>query len=46
MLVEGTTVEKKNADGTLEKKTIPPAVRGWDDPRYLLTLSTSFSYLI
>ena len=33
MLVEGTTVEKKNADGTVEKKTIPPAVRGWDDPR-------------
>jgi glutaminyl-tRNA synthetase len=33
MLVEGTTVEKKAPDGTLEKKVIPPAVRGWDDPR-------------
>jgi glutaminyl-tRNA synthetase len=33
MLVEGTTVEKRNADGTIEKRTIPPAVRGWDDPR-------------
>ena len=33
MLVEGTTVEKKNADGTVEKRAIPPAVRGWDDPR-------------
>jgi glutaminyl-tRNA synthetase len=33
MLVEGTTVEKKNADGTVEKKFIEPAVRGWDDPR-------------
>ena len=32
-LVEGTTVEKKNADGTVEEKIIPPAVRGWDDPR-------------
>jgi glutaminyl-tRNA synthetase len=27
-LVEGTTVEKKNADGTVEKRVIPPAVRG------------------
>lgn len=33
MLVEGATVEKKNADGTVEKKAIPPSVRGWDDPR-------------
>ncbi|USP75657.1 putative glutamine--tRNA ligase [Curvularia clavata] len=32
-LVEGTTVEKKNADGTVETKKIPSAVRGWDDPR-------------
>lgn len=32
-LVEGTTVEKKNADGTVETKKVPPAVRGWDDPR-------------
>lgn len=32
-LVEGTTVEKKAEDGTVETKTIPPAVRGWDDPR-------------
>ena len=33
MLVEGATVEKKNEDGTVEKKAIPPSVRGWDDPR-------------
>jgi glutaminyl-tRNA synthetase len=33
MLVMGTTVEKKNADGIVETKTIPPSVRGWDDPR-------------
>lgn len=33
MLVEGAKVEKKNADGTVEEKVIPPAVRGWDDPR-------------
>lgn len=33
MLVEGATVEKKNADGTIETKKIPPAVRSWDDPR-------------
>jgi glutaminyl-tRNA synthetase len=33
MLVEGTTAEKKNVDGTVEKKVIPPSVRGWDDPR-------------
>lgn len=32
-LVEGTTVEKKNEDGTVETKKISPAVRGWDDPR-------------
>lgn len=33
MLVEGTAVEKKNADGTITKREIPPTVRGWDDPR-------------
>lgn len=33
MLVEGAKVEKKNADGTVEERIIPPAVRGWDDPR-------------
>jgi len=33
MLVRGTTIEKKNADGTTETKKIPPSVRGWDDPR-------------
>lgn len=33
MLVEGTTAEKKKEDGTVEKRTIPPSVRGWDDPR-------------
>ncbi|KAL1608041.1 Glutaminyl-tRNA synthetase [Paraconiothyrium brasiliense] len=33
MLVEGAVAEKKNADGTVEKRTIPPSVRGWDDPR-------------
>lgn len=33
MLVEGTTVEKTNADGTLKNNIIPPSVRGWDDPR-------------
>jgi len=33
MLVEGVTVEKKNSDGTVVKKVIPPTVRGWDDPR-------------
>ncbi|KAF2502380.1 glutaminyl-tRNA synthetase [Lophium mytilinum] len=33
MLVEGVTVEKKNSDGTVVKKIIPPSVRGWDDPR-------------
>jgi glutaminyl-tRNA synthetase len=33
MLVEGTTASKTNADGTVEEKVIPPAVRGWDDPR-------------
>jgi len=32
-LVEGTVVEKKNADGTVETRKVPPAVRGWDDPR-------------
>lgn len=32
-LVEGTTVEKKNTDGTVETRNIAPAVRGWDDPR-------------
>lgn len=33
MLVMGATAEKKNADGTTEMRTIPPSVRGWDDPR-------------
>ncbi|KAF2204093.1 glutaminyl-tRNA synthetase [Delitschia confertaspora ATCC 74209] len=33
MLVEGTTVEKKNEDGTVSTRTIPPSVRNWDDPR-------------
>lgn len=33
MFVGGTTVEKKNSDGTIEKKVIPPTVRGWDDSR-------------
>lgn len=33
MLIEDTTVEKKNSDGTIERKVIPPTVRGWDDPR-------------
>lgn len=37
MLVEGATAEKKTADGTIEKRVIPPSVRGWDDPR-LFTL--------
>lgn len=32
-LVEGTTVEVKNEDGTVGSKKIPAAVRGWDDPR-------------
>ncbi|KAF2034223.1 glutaminyl-tRNA synthetase [Setomelanomma holmii] len=32
-LVEGTTVEIKKEDGTVETKQITPAVRGWDDPR-------------
>ncbi|KAF2430198.1 glutaminyl-tRNA synthetase [Tothia fuscella] len=33
MLVNGSTFEIKNPDGTTLTKTIPPAVRGWDDPR-------------
>ena len=33
MLVDGTTVEEKNANGVAETRTIPPTVRGWDDPR-------------
>jgi glutaminyl-tRNA synthetase len=33
MLVEGTTVGKENSDGTIERKVIPPTVRGWGDPR-------------
>ncbi|OCK99764.1 uncharacterized protein K441DRAFT_702582 [Cenococcum geophilum 1.58] len=33
MLVEGTTDEKKNSDGMIEKKVIAPTVRSWDDPR-------------
>ncbi|KAK7539523.1 tRNA synthetases class I, catalytic domain-containing protein [Phyllosticta citribraziliensis] len=37
MLVEGCDVEKTEADGTVTKTKIAPAVRGWDDPR-LFTL--------
>jgi glutaminyl-tRNA synthetase len=33
ILVDGATVEVKKPDGTIETKKIPPAVRGWDDPR-------------
>ncbi|KAF2456275.1 tRNA synthetases class I, catalytic domain-containing protein [Lineolata rhizophorae] len=33
MLVDGTTVEVKGPDGSTTTKTIPPTVRGWDDPR-------------
>jgi glutaminyl-tRNA synthetase len=33
MLVMGTTTEKKNTDGTVATRVIPPSVRGWDDPR-------------
>ncbi|KAJ4289210.1 Glutaminyl-tRNA synthetase [Kalmusia sp. IMI 367209] len=33
MLVEGTTIEKKKEDGTVVSRSIPPSVRGWDDPR-------------
>ncbi|KAE9981605.1 hypothetical protein EG327_006146 [Venturia inaequalis] len=32
-LVNGATFEIKNNDGTTTTKTVPPAVRGWDDPR-------------
>jgi glutaminyl-tRNA synthetase len=32
-LVEGTTVETKKDDGTVETRKVAPAVRGWDDPR-------------
>jgi glutaminyl-tRNA synthetase len=35
--VQGTIIEITKQDGTVERKQIPPAVRGWDDPR-LLTL--------
>lgn len=33
MLVNGATLEVKKPDGSTGTKTIPPAVRGWDDPR-------------
>jgi glutaminyl-tRNA synthetase len=33
ILVNGTTVEKKLPDGTVDTQKIPPSVRGWDDPR-------------
>lgn len=32
-LVNGATFKIKNNDGTTTTKTVPPAVRGWDDPR-------------
>lgn len=32
-LVNGDTFTIKNADGTTTTKKVPPAVRGWDDPR-------------
>jgi glutaminyl-tRNA synthetase len=32
-LVEGSTVNITKPDGSVETKKIPPAVRGWDDPR-------------
>ncbi|QDS72412.1 hypothetical protein FKW77_009041 [Venturia effusa] len=32
-LVNGATFEIKNDDGTTTTKKVPPAVRGWDDPR-------------
>jgi len=33
MLVEGATINVTKPDGTTERKKIPAAVRGWDDPR-------------
>ncbi|KAF2403229.1 glutaminyl-tRNA synthetase [Trichodelitschia bisporula] len=33
MLVNGATLTIKNPDGTTSTKHVPPAVRGWDDPR-------------
>lgn len=33
MLVDGAKFENKKADGSIETRVIPPAVRGWDDPR-------------
>ncbi|TID20529.1 glutaminyl-tRNA synthetase [Venturia nashicola] len=32
-LVNGATFEIKKDDGTTTTRTVPPAVRGWDDPR-------------
>lgn len=36
-LVEGASIKVQNPDGSTSTKNIPPAVRGWDDPR-LFTL--------
>jgi glutaminyl-tRNA synthetase len=33
LLVKGGEFDVKQADGTLTKRLVPPAVRGWDDPR-------------
>jgi glutaminyl-tRNA synthetase len=33
MLVDGATLNIKNADGSTSTKKLPPVVRGWDDPR-------------
>lgn len=33
LLVKGGEFEIKQPDGTISTRTIPPAVRGWDDPR-------------
>lgn len=33
LLVKGGDFEVKNADGAVSTKTVPPSVRGWDDPR-------------
>jgi glutaminyl-tRNA synthetase len=33
MLVDGAKFENKKPDGSIETRVVPPAVRGWDDPR-------------
>lgn len=33
LLVKGGEFEVKSADGTISTKQVPPAVKGWDDPR-------------